>query len=207
MDAKWFYSQGEQRFGPMTLDELVTALRTAPDPHGVPVWYEGLADWQNAGSIPEIGQKLPPPVPLLRAGDLAGNLAIVANAESIARLYRRLVLLVGLQILLGFFQLPAQTNRSPGAALLSLVVFPVLLGLLVAVAVTAYKLTSLLETGVPILWAIAMFIPCINIITLLALSSKAQTWCQRYGIKVGLLGPTKESIEDLRRRSSTSAFE
>lgn len=88
-----------------------------------------------------------------------------------------------------------------------MVILPVVIGLLVALAFTAYKLTSLLDAGVPILWALAMFIPCVNLITLMVLSSKAQIWCQRYGIQVGLLGPTKESIEDLRRRLATSAFE
>jgi hypothetical protein len=52
-----------------------------------------------------------------------------------------------------------------------------------------------------------MFLPCINILTLLVLSSKAQSWCRRYGIRVGFLGPTKESIEELRRRVMTSPFE
>jgi hypothetical protein len=52
-----------------------------------------------------------------------------------------------------------------------------------------------------------MFLPCINILVLLVLSSKAQAWCQRYGLRVGFLGPTKESIEELRRRLMTSSFE
>ncbi len=39
------------------------------------------------------------------------------------------------------------------------------------------------------------------------LSSKAQAWCKQYGLKVGLLGPTTESIEDLRRRLMSSNFE
>jgi hypothetical protein len=52
-----------------------------------------------------------------------------------------------------------------------------------------------------------MFLPCINIIGLLVLSSKAQAWCRQYGIKVGFFGPTKESIEELRRRGLTSDFQ
>jgi hypothetical protein len=83
----------------------------------------------------------------------------------------------------------------------------VLLGVLVATAVTAYQLTSAMGSGPPIAWAIAMFLPCVSIIVLLVLSSKAQSWCKRYGVKVGLLGPTKESIEELRRRLMTSHFD
>jgi hypothetical protein len=40
---------------------------------------------------------------------------------------------------------------------------------------------------------------------LLALSASAQSWCRRHGVKVGLLGPIKESIEELRRMTSAPA--
>ena len=59
----------------------------------------------------------------------------------------------------------------------------------------------------PVLWAIAMFLPCINVISLLVLSAKAQAWCKQHGVKVGFFGPTKESIEELRWRLLTSPFE
>jgi cell division protein FtsX len=137
------------------------------------------------------------------------NLAVPLDAaEAIAKLYRRLVLLVGLQIVLGLL---AQTLPAMGgsmvAGLLSIVVLVGLLCILAMLATTAYKLTEHLGAGTPILWAIAMFLPCINILTLLVLSSKAQTWCRQYGIKVGFLGPTPESIEEVRRRAVTSKFE
>jgi hypothetical protein len=157
-----------------------------------------MADWQEEGSVPEIREPLPPQ---------PSGLAIVENAETIARLYRRLVLLVGTQILLGVLQLPLAPMRVPGVGLL-LALFPfALLGVLVATAVTAYQLTGAMGSGPPIVWAIAMFLPCANIIVLLVLSSKAQSWCKRYGVKVGLLGPTRESIEELRRRLMTSHFD
>jgi hypothetical protein len=80
-------------------------------------------------------------------------------------------------------------------------VLAVLLVVLVAIAVTAYQLTLLMVEGSPVLWAIAMFLPCLNVLMLLVLSSKAQDWCRRYGVKVGFLGPTQESIEELRRKA------
>lgn len=137
------------------------------------------------------------------------RLAPVRNAETIARLYRRLVILVGLQLLLSFGRIPALFSlRSPLAAAVLMVVFALLLlGVYVATAVTAYQLTRQMGQSVPILWAIAMFIPCINIITLLVISANAQSWCRQHGIKVGLLGPTKQSIEDLRRRLLSSEFD
>lgn len=137
-----------------------------------------------------------------------GGLAIVQNAETIARLYRRLVLLVGLQILLAVGRVPliAVAPTSLAFVLLMLILL-VALASAVALAITAYKLAEEMGLGVPVLWAIAMFFPCINILTLLVLSSKAQVWCRQYGIKVGLLGPTPESIEELRRRMMTSPFD
>ena len=57
----------------------------------------------------------------------------------------------------------------------------------------------LLEEGVPALWGLAIFVPGVNILTLLVISSKSQTWCRKRGIYVGLLGPAKESIDFIRR--------
>jgi hypothetical protein len=207
MDTVWFYLDGEQRHGPVALKELVAALLANPNPHRVRVWRAGWAEWQSAGSVPEIREKLPPPDPASQSHEDALRSVPFKDAEAIARLYRRLVLLVGLQLVLGFGQLPARTAPSPATNLLSLLVAPVLLVLLVVIAVTAYKLTRHLGEGLPVLWAIAMFLPCINIIGLLVLSSKAQAWCRQYGIKVGFFGPTKESIEELRRRGVTSDFQ
>jgi hypothetical protein len=131
----------------------------------------------------------------------------LSRVEAVARLYRHLVLLVGVQIILGllrgFLQGPSDVSPTPGEvnpltpviALIGLVVF-------VWTAITAYKLTEQLGEKLPILWAILMFVPCLNIIGLLILSSKAQAWCHQYGIKVGLFGPSKESIEELRQRGS-----
>jgi hypothetical protein len=147
------------------------------------------------------------PNPGSGAGQGPGGLALVENAEVIARLYRRLVLLVGVQLLFTFLRVPLVTAVPALAALMGLVVILVLLGTAVALAITAYSLTDHMGIGGPLLWAIAMFLPCVNVISLLVLSSKAQTWCRQYGIKVGLLGPTKESIEELRRRLLTSPFE
>jgi hypothetical protein len=136
-----------------------------------------------------------------------GGLAIVENAEAIARLYRRLVLLVGVQLLLSFLRAPMVMAAPSAAVPLSVVFILLFVGSAVALAATAYTLTDHLGAGIPILWTVAMVLPCINIVVLLVLSSKAQAWCKRYGVKVGLLGPTKASIEDLRRRMITLPFE
>jgi hypothetical protein len=191
METLWFYAEGEQRRGPVTLDEVVRALLAVPDPHRVVVWHEGMAGWQEAGSIPEIRGRLPPPVVGYQPNPGAGSPELFTRAAAIARFYRRLVLLVGLQIPLGVFQVlaqPAMQGGGPLALTWGVVVNLALIGVIVVTAVTAYKLAAQLGSA-PIAWAIAMFVPCINVLVLLALSSKAQSWCRRYGVKVGLLGP------------------
>lgn len=206
MDAIWFYQEGTERRGPVNVEQLLMALTSAPDPRRILVWHAGLAGWMAAGDVPELSQQLPPPLPAYQVPQAPipqppYRLVPVEEAEGIARLYRRLVLLVGLQILLGFVQIPLAGIPEAQKAQVGMVVLAVLLVVLVAIAVTAYQLTLLLDTGSPVFWAIAMFLPCLNILILLVLSAKAQDWCRRYGIKVGFFGPTKESIEALRQHA------
>jgi hypothetical protein len=137
---------------------------------------------------------------------------VADEAEAIAKLYRRLVLAVGGQLLLSLIANLRSTRPGSGGedvltGLLAIVILIALIVTEVVIVGTAYKLARRLGSGTPVLWAVAMFIPCINILTLLALSSKATSWCRRHGIKVGFFGPTKESIEEIRRSSVTSAFD
>ena len=59
----------------------------------------------------------------------------------------------------------------------------------IVAAVTAYQLMKGLDSKVPALWAVGMFVPLINILVLLSISSKAQAWCKERGIPVGFFGP------------------
>ena len=110
MDGPWFYGEAGQALGPVSLEELLGRLFAMPNPHGVLVWREGQGDWKEAGSVPEISSRLPPPIPGAlparprpSAAAMAARLKPVEDAEVIARLYRRLVLLVGSELLLGLF--------------------------------------------------------------------------------------------------------
>jgi hypothetical protein len=118
------------------------------------------------------------------------------EAEAITKLYRRLILLVGGEFLLNFIVL-ALLDKSVSAGMLG---FLVMLAVSVFIAITAYKLSERLRTGSPLFWALALFLPWLNVLSLLVLSSNATSWCRSHGIKVGLLGPTRESIEAIRRR-------
>jgi hypothetical protein len=214
MDSLWHYYEDGERRGPVPLSSLIAALSAQPYPHDVQVWRQGLADWQAAGSIAEVARQLPPqrPGPLGRPSPGTRAPAIpFAGAEAIARLYRRLVLVVGLQILLAVARIPVflLVGGRSSAVVLGLVGLVFGLAILVTavlLAVTAYQLSAHLAS-VPILWALIMFVPCLNILGLLLLSAKAQAWCKQYGIRVGFLGPSLESIAELRRSADTSPFD
>jgi uncharacterized membrane protein YhaH (DUF805 family) len=60
MEAEWFYLEAGQQGGPVSLDELLTLLRTRL-PRGTLVWRDGLADWLAAESLPELAVKPAPP--------------------------------------------------------------------------------------------------------------------------------------------------
>lgn len=191
METAWFYHDGIQNHGPVPLEGLLQGLSAAPIPGSLYVWRAGMAEWRPAGTLPELVGLLPP-------------MRFVA-AEAIAKYYRRLVLLVGIEILAQILFFLAQSPAA-GTGIKALLTLGVLV-LIVTMAVTTYQLTRHMETGLPILWALSMFIPCWNVIALLILSSKAQGWCQRYGIAVGFFGPRRESIEELKRRSLSSTFD
>ncbi|HKV11849.1 MAG TPA: DUF4339 domain-containing protein [Thermoanaerobaculia bacterium] len=209
MSTQWFYMRGDERVGPFTQEELIQVLQATPEPHGVLVWDPRRADWQPAGSVIEIAGQLPPPLPALPPRNPAVVPVPFETAEKIAQLYRRLVLLVGAQIVLSFVFLGISEVRSDSAVvtLLAIVAPLLVLGFSIALVVTAYRLAAALGSGTPALWAVGMFLSCISIFVLLALSHKAQVWCRQYGIKVGFFGPTKESIEELKRKGMTSAFD
>lgn len=208
MSTQWFYLRGDERLGPFTLEELIQVLQATPDPHRVLVWDPRRADWQPAGSVVEIAGQLPPPPPSLPPQSPAVQPVTFEKAEKVAQLYRRLVLLVGAQIVVTFAVLGVpEGSDSTVLGLLILLSGLLVLGVSIALVVTAYRLARELGSGTPVLWAVGMFMSCISLFVLLALSHKAQVWCRQYGIKVGFFGPTKESIEELKRRGMTSAFD
>lgn len=118
------------------------------------------------------------------------------NVQELAFAYRRLVLWFGAQLILGLLQLglqPTAARGGAGAVMLSLLIFVAAIVILCALAYYGYKTASALGSTVAWLWGIAMFVPCVNLLTLLTLSSKATRMCRANGIPVGFLGPKIDS--------------
>jgi hypothetical protein len=134
--------------------------------HDSYVFHPVLNRWTYARELAELEDSLK------KTSTTISNLAIN---------YRQLVLWVGVQILsfLGFLLFNS----------LALILVPALGATIIALAFYAFRTAEALGSSSALLWAVAMLIPFINIITLLVLSSKATEVCRASGVPVGFLGP------------------
>ena len=69
---------------------------------------------------------------------------------------------------------------------------------LIMLLVSIYRCSSAMGS-IGLLWVIAMFLPCLNLITLLAINSQAKTFLEKRGVKVGFMGPSPDEIMRLER--------
>ena len=85
-------------------------------------------------------------------------------------------------------------SRGQGA-LLALVILGLALVIIGCGMVAVFLLANeLMGTGMGILCAVLLVIPCVSLITLLVVNQKATTYLQQNGIKVGLMGANPETI-------------
>ena len=122
--------------------------------------------WMYVRTLPGIA--VPSPAAPLRVVEVAKN-------------YRHLVAWLGIQILFSIWYALADS--------LAILVGPMLLVTVFALAYYAYETARALGSTSALLWAAAMLIPCVNLLTLLMLSSRANEVCRANGIRVGLFGP------------------
>jgi uncharacterized protein DUF4339/uncharacterized protein DUF4190 len=61
--AQWYYSKGGEQKGPVEQQELQRLLSTGEVASGDLVWREGLANWQPANQVPELGAVASAPQP------------------------------------------------------------------------------------------------------------------------------------------------
>ena len=55
---RWFYAQGHQRRGPVSLAQLVESILAQLDPRAVLVWRKGLAGWTRCEDLPEVERRI-----------------------------------------------------------------------------------------------------------------------------------------------------
>lgn len=108
----------------------------------------------------------------------------------LATAYRRLVLWFGGQLVFGLGSVALDPVADDGVALALAALFGLgSLVTVVALAIYGSRTATALGSSAGWLWGVAMFIPCVNVVTLLTLSAKATSACRAAGIPVGFFGP------------------
>jgi hypothetical protein len=105
------------------------------------------------------------------------------DVQVLARAYKSLVSWFGVQLLIEIFS--SSVPPGPLKGLVSLA----LLASIVPLTIFAYRTAKALGSSLAAVWAVAMFVPCVNVITLLVLSSRATSACRQRNIPVGFFGP------------------
>lgn len=113
------------------------------------------------------------------------------NVSELSVAYRRLVLWVGVQLVVavGGGIAVQIVGPSPLGVTIALARLIGVLVTVVALVLYAYRTAVALGSRVGVLWAVAMLVPFLNLITLLLLSSRATKACRAAGVPVGFLGP------------------
>lgn len=61
MTDSWYYAEGQNSRGPVSLAELMAALARTADPRRVLVWRQGFDNWKPVELVDEVTAQLPPP--------------------------------------------------------------------------------------------------------------------------------------------------
>jgi len=158
--------QGGQEFRApdlATLKTWVNEQRIRPDSY---IFHPVLQSWRYARELAELEHAYK---------DHHINISVLASS------YRQLVVWVLFQLLLSVGLLLSEN--------LTLILGPVLFATIIVLSFLAYRTAGALGSSAAPVWAFAMLIPVVNIVTLLSLSSRATRVCRANGVTVGFLGP------------------
>jgi len=159
----------------------------------------------TSGSAPHENQGLSArPSVAAEAVESVGELTQERSRE-LAEAYRNLVLCFAGQLLLTSLVVVGNLTMSGVAReVLRNVALWGTLGTATTFAYLGYRTAEAMGLGFPWVWAVGMFLPWLNVVTLLVLSSKATRTCRAAGISVGFLGP-KIAAPGTDRRNSGAA--
>ena len=215
----YHYSVNGQQMGPVSEDQLRQMLAAGTITSATLVWKEGMADWQPVAAIlPGTGtaavqcsvcKQVFPSDQVLQIGGQAvcagckptfvqgmreGAMGVRDNSlYEIAKGQRKVLVCFGLLLMFNLGQVAIGAVAPPAVLIFTLGSLVMMIFSVIAV----YRLAKALGYTA-IIYAIAMIIPCINLITLLVVVSRATQRLKAGGVKVGLLGPSKQTIESLR---------
>lgn len=215
----FYYNLNGQQQGPVAEEELRRMVATGALAPDTLVWREGMAEWQPMGNVvPGISstvqcsvckQMFPPDQTLTIGGNVVcatckpryvqgmreGVTGVDKSLYLIALNQRRVLLCFGLQLLCYFGQVAVAAIPPVG------LIFTVgILVLLVFTVIYVYRLARALGYAA-ILYAVLMIFPCVNLFVLLVVVSRATQALKKSGVRVGLLGVNKDTLEELRRAS------
>ncbi len=210
------YSLNGQQQGPVSEDQLRQMVATGVIGPDTLVWREGMADWQPLASLVTgvsstircsvCGQMFPPDQTLTISGKVVcanckprfvqgmreGVVGHDSSLYAIALNQRRLILAFGAQLICYFAQVAA-ASVPPVGLIFSFGIF----GALIFMMIYVYRLARAMgQSG--ILYAIVLIFPCLGWAILVMIVSRATAALKRGGVRVGLFGVSKETLEQLR---------
>jgi hypothetical protein len=211
------YSLNGQQQGPVSEDQLRQMVATGAISPDTLVWREGMADWQPLASVVAgvsstvrcsvCGQMFPPDQTLTIGGNVVcanckpryvqsmreGITTPDGSLYAIALNQRRVILAFGLQLICSFAQAAVNAAIPPTGAIFSIGVIACWIFMIIYV----YRLAKAMQFAA-ILYAILMIIPCVNWLVLIIVVSRASAALKKAGVKVGLFGASKQTVEQLR---------
>lgn len=216
----YYYSVNGQQAGPVSEEQLRQMVTTGSLKADTLVWREGMGEWQPfstaLGGVAtpvvqcSVCKQVFPPDQTIQYGGVSvcanckprfvqGLKEGVGGPDQNATLYaialnqRKALGCVGLLILGNVARFAALATVPAVAVGLSLATFAVMIFSIVYV----YRLAKALGSPA-LLYAIAMLVPCLGLLMLLMIVSRATATLKKAGIKVGLMGVSKADLERLR---------
>ncbi|HUS36655.1 MAG TPA: DUF4339 domain-containing protein [Verrucomicrobiae bacterium] len=219
----YHYNLNGQQLGPVTEEQLRQMVAAGQLNAATLIWREGMAEWQPiAAVIPGIAgtavqcsvcKEMFPVDQTLQIGGqtvcagckprymqgLREGAVAAGKNEMLYKiaLHQRRVLMCFLALL------TFNIGQVALSAIIPMVAPLLMIGSLAAMIFglfAVYRLAKALGYTA-ILYAIAMLIPCVNLLTLLVVISRATKVLKENGVKVGFLGVSKDTIEQLRTSS------